>query len=680
MSEAITGNQERNIMIMFLSNLHGNWVDKANRKFGWSSKKKPYVIYKQETVECRETNEAPLKDILTFLKTDEVEHRYLDAVFCFTTNRVRNCDKDGNKQSDITVIKMKNKDEQDELDGMEWISASEEDFFWNELAPNLTDNTFRKVERIEDIGMTPKDTVWRISVPFNEVKGGPVNSAIKAVTAMEMAIKAYLRHEGVPITKCNIYADTTGGFRPANMAMSAVMQLLGYQEAKLRRVVYSDGERVSNVQDINDMYQLVAGVDAFTKYGRSKALDDYFKDVKKDYAPLQVLLDAMNAFSDSVLLCQPSDIEKNLETLVKALENFREDFGIQKDRPVKVALFARMLRDLEAKYKPMYPDVEEGKERKTDRLAIIRWCIDNTSLQQAITFCTEWLPEYFVNHGVFFTEDDMIQSYCNEKMTTYRSGQKNLLMEFCADNREWEKIVNAVVKDNVNDLIDGKKQARAVKMEIPEIYHNFIDNLCSFLKCFEDDLIRKQSGEKITNWKLEKMLYKIEHAKNKKSRKELSKIVKEDIVKRLPAWIYLSEFQFEYPELKRYEGYRPVKKINIIGKGETKNSIKIKNMEEIAREMLRCGMIETEFRDKEKAVHFLKEYSYIRIELRNKICHASEEEEQESAPIKIEDVVNKLSIFLKEIEMLETFKNTNKPKYTGKWKPKRDRKEKEAAK
>ncbi len=437
MNEGAHCHRERNIMILFLSNLHYENMPKekgekeAPRRI-FSQKAAPYEIYGPKTEMCIETNEAPLLDTREYLKADNVEHHSLDAVFYFVTDKVRNCNEKGDPGAPIEIYRAKEDAEPS------WIVPSEEEFFWGERVEALTKIRFPKASEIDKISSGAGDMVWRIPVSFKEKTGDPSANSLKAVNAMEEAIKKYLKHENVPLNKCNIYADTTGGYRPANMAMSAVMQLLVYQGANLRRVVYSDGKKVFDVQPINDMYRLVAGVDAFTKYGSSAAMNEYFQDLTSgevtSYPPLKNLLKEMNDFSESVMLCQPTKIEKNLEELMTALKEFPKKTGEGITRPPKVELFARMIDELEEKYAPMYSETGPSGHNKADRLEIIKWCVDNSLLQQAVTFCTEWLPEFFAEHGVIYADDLEVQYCCGKECAHYRSGVKNLVMEFCTQS------------------------------------------------------------------------------------------------------------------------------------------------------------------------------------------------------------------------------------------------------
>ena len=83
MCEGNTENRnERNIMIMFLSNLHGKWNEEKT-ELRWNSEENEYAICQSsQTAWCMETNEAPLKEVLTTIG------KPLDAIFYFSTKQV----------------------------------------------------------------------------------------------------------------------------------------------------------------------------------------------------------------------------------------------------------------------------------------------------------------------------------------------------------------------------------------------------------------------------------------------------------------------------------------------------------------------------------------------------------------------------------------------------------------
>ena len=218
-------------------------------------------------VECIQTNEAPIKDVLLTLNGQP-----LDAVFCLVSDKVGGR---ATGSDNVTVWKGKNSDDSKSY-------TSEMNFFLEERLPSI--NKDPKLENVLREPLTPD--IFK-EVKFHEYKDDPSEESIHATIELESAIQKYMEHEtdkngnALSMGNCHIYADITGGKRTANMAISAALQLLQYDGAKLHRVVYSDFDRdrtakknetkpvhpVSNVQPINDLYKLVAGVYAFTRYG-----------------------------------------------------------------------------------------------------------------------------------------------------------------------------------------------------------------------------------------------------------------------------------------------------------------------------------------------------------------------------------------------------------------------------
>lgn len=557
-------------MILFLSNLHRK-RNNDDAKLLWSSAENEYSIcQRSQTVWCRETNEAPLKEVLMTIG------KPLDAIFYFFTEQVgRYPPKNGTPlKKRIEIAFPPN------YTASEWYD-SEAHFFW-------------KVRAKEVAGNLLTETTKLVPVSFEDNGDGNfVGDAISAVRLMESAIKKYLEDEAVPLQHCYLYADITGGKRTANMAMSAVIQLLQYEGIHLRSVVYSDFDSnrkgqngadpihpVGNVQPIHDMHRLVAGVDAFKKYGSSAALNDFFKDEierpGKMYPPLKALLSAMDNFSGSVLLCQPDPIEAHLDKLIKALQNFPPVPPEGETRPPKVELLARMLPELHSTYERMYPVPEPGKPQVMDRLEVIKWCVRNTLLQPAATFCVEWMPEFFEEHGIAYTDDPLVQAYCeSEEFENYRPGWKNFLMEFCTrspalplKSERHKKIEDKDKKTGLNRLDE-----LAQKLQLPNAHYAYSAKLQA--ESFSQEPIN--------------------HKKMGNS-----------------CWRTAS----------------------------------------VSRAMIACGMMKTDC-DVELALDLIRDYTYIRAYLRNKMNHASQQDQSDGnlIELKISKVQPYLQKFLDRVEL-----------------------------
>ncbi len=639
MGEGNTGNQERNIMIMFLSNLHyQNYKQNADgsREVIEGA---DYMIRRsepgEEIISCVETNEAPLKDVLATLG----ESNPLHAVFYFATKKVR-------AEQSLPYRPAKEDAENVEC-------YSEADFFWKGRVQDLIGESFAKETKL-------------IQIDFDEDNEDPVGGSISAVTTLENKIREYLREQNVlrkgefPLKNCNLYVDITGGMRTANMVMSAAMQLLRYEGAALKRVVYSDFDRfrptkegekqpihpVSNVQPINDMYQLVAGVDAFTKYGSSAALNEYFADVINNevgYQPLKKMLFVMDKFSASVLLCQTNLIKKNLAKLMRRLYKFMKEKS--SDRPAKVELFARMTNELVHRYSKMLPDMT----KEPDEIEIIQWCVDNSLIQQALTLCTEWLPEYLIDHGVIYTNVLDIQQHCDNKKSMGDNAKKHFVKSFVTQSPNEKEIDNSAAKKAIKDIINGNDSTKAVKFALPV---NFASGFSALMKKLPDILTKWKDRNPIQSKPMRSIIEKaqkdryalnigdLRSALHKWANKEFDFYIKLGLL--LPA----KKWQYE-EQNKTIDGSAHPPKLWV-----EQHSL---NAEAISRNMLHGNVIQSDL-PMEEALEYIRGYTYIKADLRNNINHAN-------GNIKLNKVKNELNEYLVLLRKIRDRKHI----HTGLW-------------
>ena len=209
------------------------------------------------------------------------------------------------------------------------------------------------------------------------------------------AITDYAQHfDGEQI---KLHADMTGGFRHASMMMLSIIQLLKYRGIETGEVLYSDPgvPIVYRATEIQRMFSLINGADEFVKFGSVDAICDYFGDRRPE--PLSSLLDAMKTFSEAIKICRTSTIESELKNLGRHIQTFRE----YKGKDVKSELFAKIIDTIEREYGNLLGD-------GVNRLDIIRWCMSKGFWQQAMTLCTEWLPEEIVDRGICKPRDETI--------------------------------------------------------------------------------------------------------------------------------------------------------------------------------------------------------------------------------------------------------------------------------
>ena len=222
-----------------------------------------------------------------------------------------------------------------------------------------------------------------------------------------------------------VHADMTGGFRHASMLMLSIIQLLKYRGIKIGEVLYSDptSRVVYSVAEIQRMFSLITGADEFVKFGSVEALNEYFGDNPPPAA--NELLAAMNRFAEAIKICRTSAIEGELKNLGQHIRTFRE----HPDKDLKSALFAKIIDTVEREYGNLIGGA-------VGRLEIIRWCMRKGFWQQAMTLCTEWLPEEIVARRICMPRDIAVIKTCESKS---RAQKRTWQQHFIIDYRVAEK-------------------------------------------------------------------------------------------------------------------------------------------------------------------------------------------------------------------------------------------------
>lgn len=435
--------------------------------------------------------------------------------------------------------------------------------------------------------------------------------------------------------KIKVHADMTGGFRHTSMLMLSVIQLLKYRGIEIGEVLYSEptDRVVYRMTEIQRMFSLINGADEFVKFGSVDALRDYFG--KNPPSAVKELLKAMNRFSDAIKICRTSAIEEELKNLGQHIEAFREN----PDKDLQSALFAKIIDTIELEY---------GKLICTagSRLEIIRWCIRKGFWQQAMTLCTEWLPEEIIDRKICMPRDLIIAKNAElEGISRGRNWQQQLIMAYNGKEKSFGKISD----DDIADFCKGLR--------------NELANFSRGTAVDPNNLY----GE------LKKFLAEYSAGKNTFEACCSGKIMITPFKKKLPA--LANVLQAIYDDKKKNIGYHKnfyqflqtvnydkipktlasfnaevlltlfkVDKKKILPKslGE-KSESKWENREKDYREMFEKKIIHTDL-DEETALKFLKHYYEIRRE-RNQINHANER-----ATKKISELKTMIENYLDELE------------------------------
>ena len=231
---------------------------------------------------------------------------------------------------------------------------------------------------------------------FDYDEDGSSEENLKSVAKMASVIQKFVGE-----ANATLHVDLTGGMRHVNMMMLELTRLLEYSGLHIGKVLYSNYEprtatgRVEEVQNIYDLFQLMAGVEEFVNFGSVNALEIYYRDKRAKLSDsLKRLLDAMKNFADAIKLCHYGQFSAAIKNLHDAVKDFEPTDDLE---DVLMATFiARIRKD--------YADLIFPREK--DDLRVIRWCLDNDYLQQALILYTERIPEYLGERGVLVLDEE----------------------------------------------------------------------------------------------------------------------------------------------------------------------------------------------------------------------------------------------------------------------------------
>lgn len=302
-----------------------------------------------------------------------------------------------------------------------------------------------------------------------------------------------------------IYIDTTGGARNASYLLMFVVRFLEYEGIKLEKAVYSiydrktpSNNKIEDVTELYNMFNLINSANTFTSFGNSTGLAEYFKDTRNEL--IKKVISAMNEFSDSVTLCKTNLDEtlKKLNVSLKELQNAE----VSEENEI---LFQRIIDVIRQKFNL----TEDNPE--VDFINLIKWCIDNSLIQQAITIYTEKIPDYLLRKK-YFTISENVRNEIENKNTNYSFCYEVFYNGFMAimsknkkgttpfggflKNMDTDNIVFNVLKDS-NSIEQFKRKVKwsSFTKEVQQGIENFFRIKCAMYDKngtrFADDVIER---------------------------------------------------------------------------------------------------------------------------------------------------------------------------------------------
>lgn len=240
----------------------------------------------------------------------------------------------------------------------------------------------------------------------------------------------------------NIYLDMAGGKRDNYVFIQLLTKLLSFYGYSIHSY-YSDlnGSTGTIVNTDGTFRQLMIldAVNEFVLHGVASPLRECFKTTKSP--TVRSLLRAMENFSNAVQLCSTnlSDTVKELEESLYQVEAYVED----KDGELYV--IKTMIPLIRKKF-----HLTSGNS-SISTLGVIRWCLENGFVQQALTIYNENVAEiFFENNLVKFDDSKASEDYFKMKGDNKHAPKYSTELIYLLD--EVFKNINADIKSQTKQM------------------------------------------------------------------------------------------------------------------------------------------------------------------------------------------------------------------------------------
>lgn len=308
-----------------------------------------------------------------------------------------------------------------------------------------------------------------------------------------------------------IYIDYTSGIRDTSLLIILMIRYLEYTGIKCGGMIYSyydnDDKTKNKIIDIKstyDLFELLNGVNEFASFGKSKSLSNYYKNIwngkEENYKEISELIDVMDKFSDMMSLCIVEDMDQIIDELnekISAVKKLKDEEDLSDDQnKLMVYMFINLIKEIENKF---YLD----KDEKITYINLIKWCLDNDLIQQALTLYVEKMPEHYEECGFFDKNDESLL----ESMTKRNIDYNDILQVFYSglfiniqDVKESYGFEDDSPKDDSETVISvsgGKNEIQEFKAIIKENKFNILERKKGYLKKYDNNI--KKAIEEIYN-------------------------------------------------------------------------------------------------------------------------------------------------------------------------------------
>lgn len=198
-----------------------------------------------------------------------------------------------------------------------------------------------------------------------------------------------------------LYIDYTGGFRDVSFLMTVLIRYLEFTGITCKDIVYSNYQekKIYSLSYIYDMFKLLNAVSQFVETGSGKQLNDIYDSNGSE--PTGNLVKCICEFSNVICLCNVGGVDKVVNEMTRAISDLEAEYQRMGDniqetdvKDIQVHMFRDLLQVIKKKFYIEKDNVSFSYPK------LIKWCIDNDLLQQAMTLYVEKMPIQYRNEGL----------------------------------------------------------------------------------------------------------------------------------------------------------------------------------------------------------------------------------------------------------------------------------------
>ncbi len=213
-----------------------------------------------------------------------------------------------------------------------------------------------------------------------------------------------------------IFIDTTGGGRDGVVLIQLLVKYLENFEKKVTKAWYSELIRDDadnthgTIKDVTDVYDVLSTMDAisvFTETGSVSRLKRLYESGAIKKKTINKAAKAMDSFSSSLMMSNTANVQQSISDMRKAFESINK-------------MEASEFSSSEILLQMLIPKIQERMfpQPTDDILYLIRWCLDNRMIQQALTLFVERIPVYVFSKGFITYRDSKVQDINVQPGTT----------------------------------------------------------------------------------------------------------------------------------------------------------------------------------------------------------------------------------------------------------------------